>query len=888
MNVSEFKQALRTNAPNSGGEFVRTDFHLHMPGAGDYEYNNPDCVEKMGAALRAGEYGAVVVLKHQEFPTRDELDSLQKHCPNTLLIPGAEINVFVNTMFKKVEKDHYYHCIVAADPQTEWGYLLHKAKESLDFRGTGYPSGYYRDIRDVAKLFTDSGALFIPAHLHQAKPPENSRSIDDIYDDGSFLEWVGDGLFSALEVRKANTAEFFKGNKKTSDGVPIPAAVCVQSSDAHHHDHVPQRNRSTWVQLENRSFSELRSALRFSHRVTIAEPKISHSRVIGMHIAGQFLKDVWLAFNSGINCLIGSKGSGKTSVLECLRFGLATHVPGDRADSVKKHIDHILGPAGYVECLVQRADGSEAVMVRRSDSPDRITVTEADGTSHDVDAGTSVGFDIAILGWHEIESVADHASARVELVDRVKSEDQIKAYRKTIREKISDASDLLPQLQSRIHSLHDEVKELWSLKRRRRSLDKLEKGSLFDLQDDYERFVTCEQEIKIFRKQLERAQRSATTYCKRASTISLTRTSDGPVPKEVQEAYESVARTIGAYASVAVSADSSLNSAFAIAIEQIDSEAARINSAFAKFRKEQYEPQVGMLSPEDREVLTRQIQIIEQTKSLPEVDSECQSRLSDIHSMASQMHAHCDAICKARAAIRTLREQSVKEINDEISEIELQFIQSADRTKRERFSKRYRQETGDLLGFVDSFGGGESYEKLRDLFAKLKSLNIDEDKYEVRSVLWDAKLVEFLEVYEDDDVAISLKVKEAGYVPIQNLSAGQRCTAVFPLLLRNQRGPLVIDQPEDNLDNRYIADVIAPDLLQKKRSQQFVATSHNANLVVLTDADLVVHVDSNGKDGKLERLGFFGGSDSPIRLSILDVLDGGEQALRARQQKYGA
>ena len=65
------------------------------------------------------------------------------------------------------------------------------------------------------------------------------------------------------------------------------------------------------------------------------------------------------------------------------------------------------------------------------------------------------------------------------------------------------------------------------------------------------------------------------------------------------------------------------------------------------------------------------------------------------------------------------------------------------------------------------------------------------------------------------------------------------------LLLRNSKGPLVIDQPEDNLDNRYIADIIAPDLLQRKRGQQDSVTSHNANLVVLTDADMIAHVDAD-------------------------------------------
>lgn len=170
----------------------------------------------------------------------------------------------------------------------------------------------------------------------------------------------------------------------------------------------------------------------------------------------------------------------------------------------------------------------------------------------------------------------------------------------------------------------------------------------------------------------------------------------------------------------------------------------------------------------------------------------------------------------------------------------------------------------------------------------MEGIDIEDDKWKVSDLLWDAKFVEFLRVFDDDDVEISMKVGEADYVAIQNLSAGQRCTAVFPLLLRNTRGPLVIDQPEDNLDNRYIADVIAPDLLNKKRSQQFIATSHNANLVVLTDADLILHADSDGRTGRIVGRGFFACVSSKIRGAVLDVLDGGEQALQARQRKDGS
>jgi hypothetical protein len=191
------------------------------------------------------------------------------------------------------------------------------------------------------------------------------------------------------------------------------------------------------------------------------------------------------------------------------------------------------------------------------------------------------------------------------------------------------------------------------------------------------------------------------------------------------------------------------------------------------------------------------------------------------------------------------------------------------------------------MTLVNSYGKAECYQNLRHLFDKLKHLDLNQAAWKMDDLMWDVRWTEFLNVLDDDDIAIAMQVGEAGFVPIQNLSAGQRCTAVFPILLRNSRGPLVIDQPEDNLDNRYIADVIAPDLLRKKDGQQFISTSHNANLVVLTDADLVVHVDSNGKSGRVEIRGFFSCATSPIRQAVLDVLDGGEGALKARQRKYG-
>ena len=235
----------------------------------------------------------------------------------------------------------------------------------------------------------------------------------------TFLGFVGRGLFSALEVRTLDTARFFDGKQKTQNGTPIPGITCVRSSDAHCHQHMIERNRATWIQAENATFDELRAALSFPHRVALQSPQADQAQVLGIHIVGQFLTDEWIALSPAMNCFIGCKGTGKTAVLECLRFVFKADVPGERRESVDKHIGHILGAGGLVECLIRTATGTEYLLVRRANSPDRLLAIDEQGVTREVKNGADIGFDAAILGWHEIEGVADHAHARVRLIDHI-------------------------------------------------------------------------------------------------------------------------------------------------------------------------------------------------------------------------------------------------------------------------------------------------------------------------------------------------------------------------------------------------------------------------------------------------------------------------------------
>ena len=770
----------------------------------------------------------------------------------------------------------------------DFAYVLQKAKEQFTYKGSEYPAGFHSSILDLGSFFRKNGALFIPAHLHQSKAPETSRSIDDLYDDDAFLGFVSHGAFDALEVRQQATAEFFDGTKRTGDGLAIPASVCVRSSDAHHHEHIGQRQRWTWVRTETTSFADLAAALSFRHRVALDEPKTNHARVLGLHVVGAFVPEAWVSLSDGLNALIGSKGSGKTALLECLRFVLNTPVPAERREGVDRHLAHVLGSGGYVECLVQGTDGRRLLITRRADARDRITVVDDAGRTQQLTSADDLPFPVSILGWHEIEAVADKAEARIGLLDRIGNAAEIRTIYGDIRAQIERVRDQLPGFQQHVKKLDKALRALWDLQGKRATLTRLEEGELLTLQRQYEWFLASEQTLKALGGEAQ--ERSARLPGALGAPVSLS-LPDSPTTTPETAAAVAALKNVQASVDKHKDAESDVIVSLRTSLSDVETVAAstvsELATAFTLFRDAVYTPRVNALEPGDREILSKQIQVLEETKELPVVERQCEELLGKVKTTAAALRNACDAIEALRARVVALRESLAAELNTELSGVRLKVLPSANRDARTRFQDRHGAEGAQLIGYLQGLGRPEAYQNLRILFDRLASLERDQDKWDVDKALWDVRFVELLDVLDDDDVEIALAVGKAGYVAIQNLSAGQRSVAVFPLLLRNSKGPLVIDQPEDNLDNRYIADIIAPDLLQRKRGQQYLVTSHNANLVVLTDADLIAHVDADGTRASFPAAGFLSCATSTVRDAVLNVLDGGDAALSARQRKYG-
>jgi chromosome segregation protein len=126
------------------------------------------------------------------------------------------------------------------------------------------------------------------------------------------------------------------------------------------------------------------------------------------------------------------------------------------------------------------------------------------------------------------------------------------------------------------------------------------------------------------------------------------------------------------------------------------------------------------------------------------------------------------------------------------------------------------------------------------------------------------------------------------YIAFNDASAGQQATALLTVLLNQPGAPLIIDQPEDDVDSK-MSPAIVRQIWEAKTRRQLLFASHNANFVVNGDAELVVCCDyaMSGAQtgGKIKATGAIDNAD--IREEITTVTEGGKEAFKLRKEKYG-
>ena len=127
---------------------------------------------------------------------------------------------------------------------------------------------------------------------------------------------------------------------------------------------------------------------------------------------------------------------------------------------------------------------------------------------------------------------------------------------------------------------------------------------------------------------------------------------------------------------------------------------------------------------------------------------------------------------------------------------------------------------------------------------------------------------------------------EDGPRRLDQLSGGQRVSLILSLLLEtSDERALIVDQPEDELDNRFLSDTVLPALKRLKGRRQIIVATHNANIVVNGDADQVIVLEATANRGGVAQAGAI--EDAGVRDAIVQTVDGGDRAFQLRYRKYG-
>jgi hypothetical protein len=135
-----------------------------------------------------------------------------------------------------------------------------------------------------------------------------------------------------------------------------------------------------------------------------------------------------------------------------------------------------------------------------------------------------------------------------------------------------------------------------------------------------------------------------------------------------------------------------------------------------------------------------------------------------------------------------------------------------------------------------------------------------------------------------DDVVTFQLLDGKDYKDIGELSTGQRCTVILPIILQHFGRVIIVDQPEDHIDNAFIVDTVIRAILARSATTQMIFTTHNANIPVLGDADKVVQLGSNGRRGYVLVAGAL--DELTVVSAISTVMEGGAEAFERRAAFY--
>lgn len=593
--------------------------------------------------------------------------------------------------------------------------------------------------------------------------------------------------------------------------------------------------------------------------------------------------DVWL--RPGLNVLIGARGTGKTSVIELIRFCL--DVPGYTHESTRRSRDHALSVLGSGQVTLTLIDGARRVTISRS---------AGDATPR----ASGPYLPPIILSQTEIETVGLQPGGRLRLLDGFLGDQRALASAEA--EAIAAVRSLTAEantIQKDIEQLRSQIAELPSINEQLVQLTPHEQ-QLAALSADA---AVRSEQLKVITDTIT-VKSVATTVTQRfqagvSQWRSALATAQGSFMQN--EAWPPVAGDdpLGKVRSQIGAAHAQVNQVLT-ELSQIEMECAWLTAGFNSEKiafeddARQLRRDIDGLQSGAGEIIRRGQLLRERKAQLESLQAVLISRQASMSQAMQRRSAAFDYLEAIRTQRFEARAQVAANLNHVLGpRIRLNVVRGG---QTESFAAAISEVLrGSGLRYTEIVAALSQRISPRELLEAVENDNFEliatcgnttpDRAAKAVIVMKEADLAAIATVAIEDYVTFSL-LDGSDYKDIADLSTGQRCTVVLPLVLRHTDRLLIVDQPEDHIDNAFIADTLIRSTTARAADGQILFSTHNANIPVLGNADLVVQLGSDGKRGFPLVAAPLGTAE--IINAITLVMEGGADAFNRRATFYAS
>jgi len=869
----------------SGSRWLRADVHLHTEADGEFSPIEEEVSFKKAYISRLNEESIHlgIITNHNKF-NLNEFKSLKCEAQkkDILLLPGVELGVQGGA--------GGIHILICFDPAT---WLQNDANEDFinRFLDSAFEQTPNRESNNTNCQWTLSqtlkklkehqangrGAFVIPAHVDETKGllKEVGGALHE-----HFNQDFQDLVLGFQKVRSRdnwnNLSQWLKCDWK-------PARL--EGSDCKSLDQVgvPQQQneqaKQCWIKLGELSFSSLKLALRMhAIRIKSAATIPSNAYVNTMRLEGQLIKDKSIHFSPDMNNLIGIRGSGKSSILECLRYGLDIHLgeSSDVADYKRALVERTLGSGGKITLEITTPDNTHYTVERVLGESPKVS---QNGTFIPNLRPNSLGVIRArYFGQKDLVKFSEKGFTR-ELVSR---------FTESKGEFNEEINQIINQIEQRILSLNHSQTQIAGKEELEADLAEinvtLEKFAKHQLADKLKAQIALEKDLRHSNDLIKKQAESIASLEEWVNDqmdlwpewLDYTSASNQPIFHNLTKNFHE----------------------FPEAIEKVRSVLVEMRAVQTNSNQQHQELQSHYESQKESFAETRRLLNLPQDLSpdsyitLNKKKSATETKLKEISKIETNNQANQKAIQQATKELQDcwlrdfkIRQKDVKKLSQTKGsplQIILQFKgnKQAFLATLKGWIKGFQSRTLEKIAtkFAD---GIEIYHDISHGARTLQSLNLSEDQIQKIKSGVNEHLSSILTYSPPDLCQIDYKSK-----PLHEHSLGQRATALIIFLLAQKDDHLlIIDQPEDDLDNQTLYSEVIQRLIELKGCKQIVFATHSPNIPILGDAEQVFHCNFSPDSIHIEH----GTIDTPtMQRKIVNVLEGGDDAFRKRKQIYSS